>query len=128
MYKRDKVTKEPFKILLRYMEGLAGVARERTKEMANEIIEREGDFTEAEDALIREEEAAATAANTAQNAASTETGTYQTSDDSSLRPSDPKEAERLKAFRLLRAKKVVLALTEKSSDEEDSDEDGDEGD
>lgn len=118
MYKREKVAKETFKLLLSYMEGLAGAARDRAKDIASEIVQRDGAYTDVEEELMREDREKKTASNTERNSSAATKGADGGESIASLE--DPKEAERTKAFRILRAKKVLLALADNSSsDDED---------
>ena len=138
-----KVPKEPFKLLLQYMEGLRGAARDRIKNDADEIVLLNGGFTQAEREAKAQEDRevadAATEANTAANAAAgsgsaTEGGGVEggsgtaakggegiKSTSTGMGALDAKEASRLKEFRLLRAKKALLALAvDDESEESDS--------
>jgi hypothetical protein len=46
MYKKDRVGKETFKLLLRYVEGLRGAAKKRAKDDAEEIVVLNGGLTQ----------------------------------------------------------------------------------
>jgi len=45
MYKKDRVGKDTFKLLLTYLEGLRGAARKRAKQDAEEVVTLNGGFT-----------------------------------------------------------------------------------
>ena len=121
MYKREKVSKEPFKLLLLYLEGLKGAARDRVSETAEEIIELEGGFTAAERDLLRAEAAA--------EGNSGEGNGGGSSVEAAANHLNAKEKERLEKFRLLRAQKVLMVLaTDDEEEEEEGDDDDDDDD
>ena len=99
---------------------MQGAARERVKETADEIVELEGGWTTSEREIIKQElaDAAASSSSSSSSSSSGEAG------DLLSQQLSEKDADRLEKFRLLRARKVLLALeTPSSSDDDDDDDD-----
>ena len=109
-------------MLLLYLEGLQGSARERVEETADEIVDLEGGFTAGERELARAELAAASSsASSGGDAKGGEAG----ANSSLAQQLSDKDADRLQKFRLLRAKKVLCALAPPDDSDAGDSDDGD---
>uniref|UniRef100_A0A7S2CZI3 WKF domain-containing protein n=1 Tax=Octactis speculum TaxID=3111310 RepID=A0A7S2CZI3_9STRA len=104
MYDKCRVEKDTFKMLLEYLAGLQGAARDRAMKHATLIIELEGGLTVAERERARE--------NAAVEAIAEGEEESQEGGGSAI---EIKEEGRDKKRRLLRAQKVMLVLSEEEA-------------
>ena len=115
-------------MLLLYLEGLQGSARERVEETADEIVDLEGGFTAGERELARAELAAASSSASAASSSSSggdAKGGEAGANSSLAQQLSDKDADRLQKFRLLRAKKVLCALAPPDDSDAGDSDDGD---